>query len=60
VLSVVYLSSSFYFSKVELENLKNEMRFYIKDVLFKIIRYKGRGLLEYIRVHIMLKQIQKQ
>jgi GT2 family glycosyltransferase len=33
--------------------IKNELRFYIKNVLFKIIPYRGKGLFTYLKLHIV-------
>ena len=41
--------------------IKNELRFYIKDVLFHTIPYRGRGLFTYIHLHIIAnKSIKKE
>jgi GT2 family glycosyltransferase len=37
-------------------NIKNELRFYIKSILFNIISYKGRGIIKYIQAHIVAKR----
>jgi GT2 family glycosyltransferase len=36
-----------------LEKLKNELRFYIKFVICKLIQYKGRGVFKYIQAHLV-------
>jgi GT2 family glycosyltransferase len=43
-----------------INNVKNELRFYIKDVLFKIIPYRGRGLFKYIQAHISSNKVYRQ
>jgi GT2 family glycosyltransferase len=40
--------------------IKKELRFYVKNILLNVIRYRGRGLFTYIRFHILHnKGIQK-
>lgn len=39
--------------------IRNELRFYIKDVLFNLIPFRGRGVFTYIRAHIILNKYEK-
>ncbi len=42
----------YYFKKVSFsENIKNELRFYIKFVLLNLISFRGRGVIKYIKAH---------
>jgi GT2 family glycosyltransferase len=42
------------------EEIKNELRFYIKNVLFNIIPFRGRGLAKYILVHLLTNSINRK
>jgi glycosyltransferase involved in cell wall biosynthesis len=42
------------------QKIKNELRFYIKNVLFKIPQYRGRGVIKYIQAHLLSNLISKQ
>jgi GT2 family glycosyltransferase len=39
--------------------IKNELRFYIKEVLFNLIPYRGRGAMELIKAHIIANKYKK-
>jgi GT2 family glycosyltransferase len=40
--------------------IKNELRFYVKNVLFNVIRYRGRGVIQYIQNHIISNKLIRQ